>query len=292
MKFIPKPAWATELTDEEERILEAVPCLGSPPETAPRIDARLIPADGGYRVSAKTLVDTVSHMQQLVHYAGYDACFGPNPNFADLRALRPEVLTVARLTIEPFAEGSFVIPTRLESEAVSFATEDGRRQVTAESVAHRFNEILEHVGHRSLASDVSAGAIQAIESFGAVLRREIAAIEFSSYDGKGEGKLAPRVIDANFLTRAMRVKQERQIVYDETETLEGKVTALDIHEGKLQLSVDGQRRRVRGTFDMMFLPSLMEILGQRMRLTGYVQWKSGAPATIRILTAQTLAEDE
>ncbi|VTS07554.1 hypothetical protein [Tuwongella immobilis] len=102
MKFTPfKPRWMRDLSAEDQRIFGETPSIGSLVEISPRINARLLPFGGSHKLSAKTLSDTLEHMQQVVQYAGYDVYHGVNPDFADLRSLSSEVVNLTKLTIEP-----------------------------------------------------------------------------------------------------------------------------------------------------------------------------------------------
>jgi hypothetical protein len=296
MKFTEfKPQWMRDLNVEDQRILGETPSVGSPVEIAPRINARLLPLGGLHTLSARTLSDAIDHMQQVVQYAGYDVYHGVNPDFADLRSLSSDVVNLTRLTIEPFEEGSFVIPARLETGPLTREAGDDQptRAVSAEDVMQRFEEIFALVGQQSTAAEVSIGAIQAVESLGRVLRREVEAIEFSSFDSLGAPrKPHPIRVDQTFIGRVAKVKASRQPTLAKSDTLNGKITALDISEGKLQLSIDGHRRRVRGTFAMLMLPSLQESLGRRVKLTGQVEWRGRTPLSIQVTSTEVLSDDD
>jgi hypothetical protein len=69
------------------------------------------------------------------------------------------------------------------------------------------------------------------------------------------------------------------------------VTALDIREGKLQLSIEGRRRRVLGTFPVVLLPSLLECLGRRVKLQGYIEVKANTPTSIQVIGAEVLSDE-
>lgn len=285
-----KPRWMQNLSDEDRRVLEGTPLTGSLAEVPPRINARLLPIGGSHSLSAKTLSETIGLTQAIVQYAGYDVYHGVNPAFADLRSLSAELVALTRLSVEPFEEGSFVIPARLEANPVAVPAQVGSRQVTAEAVVARFNEILTLLNDPATASPVSIGAIQAVESLGRVIRREAEAIEFSSFDSFGRPKVSLEV-NQGYVERVREVRKSRQPTEAKLETLEGDVTALDIREGKLQLSVEGRQQRVHGTFAIMFLPSLLESLGRRVKLQGYVEWKRNRPASIQVIDAEVLGDE-
>lgn len=295
MKFTDfKPRWLHNLNAEDHRILGETPAVGSLVEIAPRINARLLPFGGSHKLSAKTLCDAIEHMQQVVQYAGYDVFHGVNPDFADLRSLSVDIVNLTKLTIEPFEEGSFVIPARLEMGPLQreLGDEQSNLTVTAADVVQRFDDIFALVEQQSTASQVSIGAIQAVESLGRVLRREVEAIEFTSFDSLGQRrKPEPIRVDENFITRVGKVKASRQPTRAKLDTLEGRITALDISEGKLQLTVDGQGRRVKGTFAMLFLPSLLESLGRRVKLEGHLERRGRTIHSIQVLSAEVVSED-
>jgi hypothetical protein len=111
-----RPRWWRERADRDP-LLEEGPLAGSIPEGPPRIHTRLMLPGGSSGMSARTLSEAVDLTQTLAQYAGYDVWHGVNPDFADLRSAGAEVLQLARLTVEPFPEGSFVIPAKLETDA-------------------------------------------------------------------------------------------------------------------------------------------------------------------------------
>jgi hypothetical protein len=226
-----------------------------------------------------------------MNYAGYDVYHGPNPDFADLRSLSLEVMTLSKLTIEPFGEGSFVIPARLEANPISVEDAEQPRRVTPEEVVRRFDEILGSLRQPSSATQVSIGAIQAVEALGRVIRREAEAIEFSSFDSLGQARQLQKV-DEEYISRVSKVRESRQPTREKVDTLEGHVTALDIREGKLQLSMEGRRQRVIGHFTMLILPTLIESLGRRVRLQGLVTWRRTAPVSIQVMSADVLDDQK
>ena len=285
-----KPRWMRDLSEEDRRILDETPAIGSLTEVSPRINARVIPLGGSDRLSAKTLSEALSLTQAIVQYAGYDVYHGVNPDFADLRSLSADLVSFTKLSVEPFEEGSFIIPTRLEANPLAVEGAVQPRWVTAEEVVKRFDEILASLREQPSAPQVSIGAVQAVESLGRVIRREAEAIEFASFDALGQPR-QPFRVDEEYVGRVQKVREARRPTRAKLETLEGQVTALDIREGKLQLSIDGRRRRVIGHFALMFLPSLMESLGRRVRLQGYVQWRRSMPASIQVVNAELLGDE-
>ena len=43
---------------------------------------------------------------------------------------------------------------------------------------------------------------------------------------------------------------------------------------------------------MMFLPSLLESLGRRVRLQGLVEWRRNTPFSIQVMDAELLGDDK
>ena len=72
------------------------------------------------------------------------------------------------------------------------------------------------------------------------------------------------------------------------DSLEGIVTALDIEQGELRLSVAGQKDRIKGTFHVMLHPTLLESLGKRITLFGKVSYKRNQIVSVLIQQAEVL----
>jgi hypothetical protein len=247
-------------------------------------------ASDSHGVSAKTLGETVEVTQTLVQYAGYDVVHGPNPDFADLRSAGAEVLQLCKLTIEPFESGSFVIPARLESTDIRTSVNGQPREVTTQHVVERFDAILCAFEGRQPVTDVSIGAIQAIEALGRVIRREAGAIEFTGFDTLSR-PLRPIRVTPETVERVAEVRAARRPSRAELETIEGTITALDIVEHKLQLSAARGGARIKGTFSPLFQPSLLECLGRRVRLLGIVERNRKRPISIQVQSIEIPDEE-
>ena len=284
-----KPRWMREHS-EADRILDETPATGSLAEVSPRLNARLLPLSGSDRLSAKTLSEAISITQAIVQYAGYDVYHGVNPDFADLRSLSVSLVNFTKLTVEPFEEGSFVIPGRLEANPLAVEGAEQPRQVTAEDVVRRFDEILASLREQPSAPQVSIGAIQAVEALGQVIRREAEAIEFASFDALGQPRPTFRV-DQEYMVRVRRVRESRRPTQASLETLEGTLTALDIVRTRLQLSLDGSRGRVPGTYPALFQPSLVNCLGRRIRVTGQVERRGRRIISLQVVAVEALEEE-
>jgi hypothetical protein len=285
-----KPRWMRDLSDEDRRILDDFSASGSIPPGAPRINARLLPFGGSNRISAKTLGEAIGLTQSIVQYAGYDLYHGINPDFVDLRSLSAPLVNLTRLVIEPFEEGSFVIPARLEATPLAVEGEEQPRNVTAEGVVKRFDEILTALRTPSSTPQVSIGAIQAVESLGRVIRREAEAIEFASFDSLGQPQLPIRV-DEGYIARVQKVRESRRPSQARLETLAGTLTALDIVAETLHLRLHTSGERVKGRFSMLFQSTLVERLGQQVRLHGVVERRGRRPISIRVESVEVPDED-
>jgi len=236
------------------------------------------------------MIEAIGRTQAIAHYAGADVYYGFNPDFADLRSLSPDVVTLSQLNLEPFEPGSFIISARLEADPLSVNEVEGPRKVTAEDVVFRFQAILQSLKMQSFALPVSIGAIREVESLGSVLRREADAIEFWTLNSLGV-QSPPVRVDKEYIVLVNKVRESRRPTREKLETLEGRVTALDIREGKLQLSVEGRHRRVTGHFAMLFLPSLLESLGRHVRLKGLVEYRQKRPVVIQVMDAELLGDE-
>lgn len=210
--------------------------------------------------------------------------------FADLRSLGADVLELTRLTIEPFDFGSFVVPARLEAVPISDSGPNRSRLVSTQDVVRRFAHILAGFVEPRESAPASIDAIQAIESLGRLIRREVQAIEFSAFDALDQPLRSVKV-DAAYVRRVSETRLSRQPTHARQETLEGKITALDLRQGTLWLSLDEQPRRVKGTFSMLFQPSLLRCLDRRVRLRGQVERKGRQVASIQVIDVE-VPDDE
>src|SRR5688572_27148724 len=108
-RFVSPPKWAIAGSPA----LDDPPFTGAVPELAPRLPIRLLPRENGHVITALTLGQVATATQRILNYASYEVIHGPSPEFADLRSAESEVIALAQLEVEPFEEGSFVIPARL-----------------------------------------------------------------------------------------------------------------------------------------------------------------------------------
>ena len=125
---------------------------------------------------------------------------------------------------------------------------------------------------------------------GRVIRREGGAIEYGLFDIFGHAA-EPIAVTTETITRVAQVREARRPSQAELEALEGRITALDIVEQRLQLSLPNGRGRVRGTFSMLFQPSLVECLGRRVRLLGVVERRGRRPESIQVQSVEVPDEE-
>jgi hypothetical protein len=201
-----------------------------------------------------------------------------------------EVLQLARLTVEPFAEGSFVIPAKREADPIETQATGQRRQVTAQDVVHRFDAILTAFQAPQPVTEVSIGALQAIEALGRIIRREAGAVEDALFDTIGR-PAKPILVTPQTIDRVTQVRQARRPSQARSEALEGTLTALDLVRATLELSPDGTKGRVRGTYPMLFQPSLVACLGKRVRLHGRVARRGRRVVSVQVLAVEALEEE-
>ena len=281
-----KPRWMQSLSPEDRVILANAPTLGDLPTEPPQVCTRILPRDHSCRLSAKTVSEAIDLTQNLVNYAGHDVYHGLNPDFADLRSLSTEVIEFSRLTLEPFEEGSFVIPARLEANALQGQAKSGSPLLTTDRVAQRFTEMIENVDSRAGVTGISIGALQTIKALGRVLKREAGSIEYTAFDSRRK-PFSKLTIHDEFVERVGEVLLSRRPSHEKADTLDGKVTALDVVDGTLLLTRSGAKRRVKGTFSPMFHPTLLQSLGKRVRLQGTVSQR-GSTQTIQIIDVEIL----
>ncbi|MEX1027389.1 MAG: hypothetical protein WD049_05190 [Candidatus Paceibacterota bacterium] len=289
-----QPRWYRNATAEVRNALADFSGSGSKPLNWPRIVTRILPSSGSSSLAARTVSEVIDLTQKLAHFAAYDAVRGLNPDFADMRSMGADVLSFSRLTIEPFEEGSFVIPARFESadfipvEPNAKELEAGNitpEAISAESIASRFGSILDEIATGGATHTISTGALQTVQQLNRALKREVVAIEFATFDRR-EQQSSYRSIDHEFIERVDRVIQQRRPSNDQLESVEGTVTALDIEQGELRLSIRGQKQRVRGNFHTMLHPTLLESLGKRIRLFGSLSYKRDSMVSIQIQQAE------
>ncbi|VTS01311.1 unnamed protein product [Gemmata massiliana] len=261
--FIPK--W---LRDEPLGEPEPFLLAGSIPDTDPHIVTRLIPKDHGYVLSARTLGKVLELKQNLVLYAARDVAEGLNANFADLRSLKEPLTKFATLTIEPFETGSFVIPARLE--AAPLALEGKIEPLATDRVVERFNRLLAAIDQPDEAASMSIGALFTCKELGKLLKNEVESIEWTTID-REHNRMTPSVLTPAKAEKIERLLERRKPTEQVLEKIAGRLTAFDTVKNTFQLSVSGQKQRVKGTVMAFHAPWMCERLGQHVELEGIIE---------------------
>jgi len=260
-----------------------LPNLGFPPVLAPRLVTRISPKGSTSQISALTLGDTLSATQRLLNYAGYELVRGIKLDFADLRAIDSKVSQLTKLSVEPFEDGSFVIPATL-SEDVEVAAEVNGESTSfrADDVLQRFSDILEGIKQRPKDFSVCLGALQVIEELGKVLNREASFVEYSSV-GASKSPTERRVfiVDLAFVNMAIESRKHRLDPKAIIDTLEGQLTAVDISTGKLKVELPS-RETISGTFSPLVQDQVIRSLGRNVRLAGTVEYRLQKPRSIKV----------
>lgn len=281
-----RPRWYLEATSEERSTFHDEPWIGHQPLVYPRITTRIVPPHDDPTLSAKTLSEIVECTQKIAHYAANDVVNGLNPEFSDLRSVRRELLAFSLLSIEPFEEGSFVIPSRLEAPPIE-STEEGASTATTDQVVQRFHEILKSLNSGALNASVSLGALHTVDALAHTVEKVGANLEISATDSRSKS-LERIYTAADFRPRIQRMIQRRRTTYQTLQQLEGRVTSLDIEQGKLLLSTSLSSERTAGSFPMTLHPKLLESLGRHVRLFGLIDWVSDMPKSINIQDSEFL----
>jgi hypothetical protein len=281
-----KPKWPVTLPPQQEEAFNNFAGNGSLPTEPPRIDTCILPRETGDRVTLRSLSEITELTQKLADYAGYDVVHGPNPDFADLRSVSPDLARLTKLTGEPFAEGSFLIPARLEADPLEIKDAQTTRRITTDAVAQRFGEILTALDTQRSPTGVSIGALQTLGALSRVLRREASAIEFSTADSFAK-PLVRFQVRQTFIEKVRVVLESRRPSEETLETLEGRVTALDVVQGTLLLTVPHTRTRIKGSFAPLFTPTLLDAFNRPVRVRGAVERKGRRIVSIHIHTVET-----
>lgn len=266
--FIPK--WLRDHSFDE---VDEIPvAFGVAPDQEPRIHTRLIPKDHGYVLPARTLGKVLELKQNLVLYAARDVAEGLNANFADLRSLKESLTKFATLTIEPFESGSFVIPARLESAPLVL---DGRTDpIATDRVVERFNRLLAAIDQPDEAASMSIGALLTCKELGKLLKNEVESIEWTTID-REHNRLTPSVLTPAKAEKIERLLERRKPTEQVLEKIAGRLTAFDTVKNTFQLSISGQKQRVKGAVMAFHAPWMTERLGQHVELEGVVERRGG-----------------
>jgi len=241
-----------------------MPNTGIQPAFAPTLPIRLLPHAQGYSISALTLGQVAMATQRIMNYAGYEAVHGSSPEFADLRSVGTDVLALSQLEIEPFEEGSFIIPARLSEDEIRL----GERALSGVDVLQRFVDSMELIATGN-ARTVSIGMIQAVEELGKITRRE-AHIEYSAFGLRSRREPTLLVVDERYVQQATKAKTSRRSTTVAPNELTGRITAVDLVKFTFTLRVNDVS--VAGNY-RDFLKDVMESsLGDTVRVYGEIEY--------------------
>jgi hypothetical protein len=279
-----RPRWAHEGTAAYES-LEDTPNLGLPPPSSPRLPTRIIPANGS-GLSADVLGETILATQRILNFVGYEAVHGvPNRQVTSLRQLRGTnpIFELARLHVEPFEEGSFVIPARLTEEPAQIAVRGERRTYTSQNVLERFAAVMDGIAEQQDRFVTCLGTLQAIESLGRLLSQDASQIEYYPVGYPAAIRTPKRIIiDSRYIEIASSARLRRQNPQSRPESLVGLLVAVDLQKTRLKLRVGDQT--VRGTFMDILRLQAVQGLNRQVEITGEVQYVRGAPVSIQAIS--------
>ncbi len=212
-------------------------------------------------------------------YASYELFHGDCPDFADLRSAEPEVLAAAQLTIDPFEEGSFVVPARLTEDAF------GDRSVTGAHVLQRFVDSLEAISNGNTA--ISMGFVQTVEDLGRIIKRE-ATVEYSAFGLPSMPTECKKlVIDSKYISRVTATKLKRRSKSYLPDLLEGVITAVDIIQFTFSIQI-APKIIVRGSYESLVQDKISTAVGERVKVMGVVEYVNEQPRHIRAFTVELI----
>lgn len=274
-----KPKWPKD----SSFVLPDVPMTGSEPPYEPRLPTRLLPSDGGNRISVNTLTDTAKITQRVLQYVGHDLAHGTHIGFSDLRTLDSQVALLAAMKIEPFEEGSFVIPAVLSEKPIQI----GEKTFNGRNVLERFSEIMAMI-EESKNPKTSIGLLQSVHELGRIVRRE-AEIEYWPSWSSSFSRIR---VNERFLKNAAEAKESLRGVSIIPDQVEGRLVGLDIVKGTLRITwSQDNRMTVSGTFEDLMQPILMSSLGENVRLWGVIEFRRRKPHHIRTFTVERIEDN-
>ncbi len=286
-----RPAWA----DADPKVLadlEDTPSLGFLPEPPPRLPTRIILADRSRRISAQSLYDTMYATQRLLYFSAFEAVHGADRNFTpNLRTLDEPLMRLAKLHIEPFDEGSFVVPAELGEEVLQLSKNGKLREFTSRDVLRRFTNVLQGVLELGSEFLTCLGVLDAIEHLGKVLNREASGIEYlpSGFGGL-EAPAQAILVNAGYVDRAAKTKLERKKPQSSPGQLEGVLTLLDVAESKLKLRLfRPEDKMIPGKFLPLLRDRFVALLGKGVRLYGTVRYQQDLPKSIDVVSVDPLS---
>ena len=273
------PKWAQDEA-EDPSVLDDTPLIGIEPPYAPRLPTRLVPPDNMHSISGLTLKDTVEITQKILTYAAQEAAFGVQFEFSDLRSVNADVANLARLWIEPFETGSFVIPARLEERSIKVNTPSGDITLSSRQILNRFVLAMEGIPAIPEFS-ASIGLVNSVEDLGRILKREATAIEYLPVGYSNTTNQTRSIfVDAEFVSRVSDNRKRRLDMSYTPDALQGRLLAVDISAATLKLRLD-DGSEIRGTFERTAAENIVSSLGERVSLQGVVARKNKRPTSIR-----------
>ena len=278
------PRWAKN-PRRNAAILDDTPNIGVEPPYAPRLSTRLVPTHDDSTISGATLVDTVRVTQKILTYSAQEAAFGVQFEFADLRSVDTAVADLATLRIEPFEQGSFVIPAVLDERKVAVSTPTGSREVSSREILVRFVTVIEGAD-KSPDFAASIGVLTAVQELGKILRREASAVEYYPLGYSPEPEPARGLsIAPAYVERVAENLKRRLDMHYQPDTLAGRLIAVDVARATLRLRLsDGSE--IRGTFERTAAESVINSLNRDVELHGVVGRRNRQITSIRALICE------
>ena len=277
-----EPAWLRTKSTGLDFLAES-PALGLIPPSSPKLPTRIVPRNGGNSISALTLVDTVAATQRILNFASYEAIYGIHLDFSDLRSLEAHVLDLAKLHVEPFDDGSFIIPAGLGEDGYGISVEGVNKEFYPSDVLARFVDLMEGVARDGARFQACIGAVQAIEELGKVIRREANTIEFYPVGFKGNWQNSKRIsVDQAYVDVVSAAKKLRQDPRTQADNVEGILTAVDLLRGTFKVRLQ-KRQSVSGTYTQFMEDRMIRSLGRRVRLFGNAEYRDQRIRSLRAI---------
>ncbi|MGH7139091.1 MAG: hypothetical protein ACREHD_25370 [Pirellulales bacterium] len=278
------PRWAQNERRDAE-ILDDTPNIGIEPPYRRSLSIRIVPRHDEFAISAVTLIDTVLATQKILTYSAHEAAFGVQFEFADLRSVHSDVEELARMRIEPFEQGSFVIPAVLDERKVAVSTPAGSREVSSREILERFVAVIEGVD-KSPEFAASIGVVTAVQELGTILRREASALEYYPLGYSPEPEPARSLsITRSYVERVAENLKRRLDMHYQPDTLAGRLIAVDVARATLRLRLsDGSE--IRGTFERTAAESVINSLNRNVELHGVVGRRNRQITSIRALICE------
>lgn len=274
-----RPRW-WKAGSARDNPLSETPTTGFEPHRAPRIPTRILPTHGGSYLSASTLKDTIDCTQRILRYVSYEVVHGVQPEFGDLRSAEESVLELAQLNVEPFEEGSFVIPAVMSEDEVLIGNVSYRSQ----QVLDRFAEVITNIGNAKFPTSI--GLVNAIEELGKITRREADRIEY--YPTVSYQFESPTLtVDEDYIRIVSRSREERQNPSIRPDHVRGVITAVDLVKGTFNLRLM-DRTSVRGRYEAFIAEQMARALNREVEISGVVESINNRDSFVRAFSLRFL----